>query len=307
MHAPRSIVVAAVLTAAAGCYTAEVDPQLEATYPCEADSDCAVGQTCLIDVCSDGSTLLGPRVEILGPEVLQVFPAGMEVSVPIVIGGEGLDLQEGGGDNVRGEGHIEVRIDGDEVETITAGDLEGRVQTDPVTLPGEPGLHRVEVIARHNDGAPYQNAEARTISAFWVDDGNEHVAFLQPAPQTEVVIGEGDQLTIEVVTLNFSLVNPGLVPTDELDARGQGHIHVFFDRQIPDCLPDCNFNYESTGFPAETPVSRLIVEGGILGSSTPGTFPLAVVAQTSAHEPYYRESNPDELLYDVIDILMVEP
>lgn len=291
----------------AGCYTAEVDPLLEATYPCDKDSDCALGQTCVIDVCSDGTTPIGPRVEILGPELLQVFPAGSDVSVPIVVGGEGLVLQEPGGDNVRGEGHVEVRIDGDVVETITAGDLEGRVETDPQALPAAPGLHRVQVIARQNDGTPYPNEEARIVGAFWIDDGNEHVAFLKPAPDTEIVIGESRDLEIEVVALNFALVNPGLVPTDDLAASRQGHVHVFFDRQIPDCLPDCNFNYESTGFPMVDPVSRLSVEGGVIGSTTPGTYPLSVVAQTSAHEPYYRESSPDELLFDLIDVLMVEP
>jgi len=291
----------------AACYTAEVDPQLEATYPCEKNSDCALGQTCIIDVCSDGTTLLGPSVEILGPELLQVFPAGSNTQFPIVVGGEGLELGDPGGDNVRGEGHVDVLIDGQVVQTITSGDLEGRVQTDAQTLPSAPGLHRVEVIARQNDGTAYPNEQARLVSAFWIDDGNEHVAFLQPAPGTEIQIGEGDELEIEVVTLNFALVNPGLVPTDELTAPRQGHVHVFFDRQIPECLPDCNFNYESTGFPSQTPVSRLVVEGGIVGASTPGTFPLSVVAQNSAHEPYFRETSPDELLFDLIEVQMVEP
>ena len=307
MHATRSIVAAAILSHVAACYSAEVDPLLEATYACEQDSDCALGQTCLLELCTDGSTLLGPAPEILGPELLQVFPAGTDIMMPIVVGGEGLDLEEPGGENVAGEGHIEVRVDGEMFELITAGDLEGRVQTSPLVVPTVAGLHRIQVIARQNDGAAYANAEARATSAFWVDDGEEHVAFLRPTPGTEIPIGEGDQLEIEVVALNFALVNPGLVPTTELQAPGQGHVHVFFDRQIPDCLPDCNFNYESTGFPAENPVSRLSVEGGVLGSSTPGTYPLAVVAQDSAHQPYYRASNPEELLFDVINVLMVEP
>ena len=55
------------------------------------------------------------------------------------------------------------------------------------------------------------------------------------------------------------------------------------------------------------PVSRLSIEGGVIGSTTPGTFPLAVVAQTSAHEPYVREGDPDALLFEQIDVLMVEP
>ena len=306
MKLARPILVAALSTIAAGCYTAEVDPALEATYSCEVDSDCAVGQMCVLQLCTDGSTMLGPAPEVFGPELLQVFPSGGEVLMPIVVGGAGLELNEGGGSNVAGEGSIDVYVDGDLYETLTAGNLEARVQTEPLAVPDVPGLHRIEVVARQNDGSVYPNAEARAVSAFWVDDGREHIGFLRPTPNTEVPIGQGNELEIEVVTLNFTLVNPGFVDTEDLSAPGQGHVHVFFDRNIPDCLPDCNFNYESTGFPAMGESStRLPVEGGIIGSQTEGTFPLEVVAQDSAHQPYYRETAPDELLFEVINVVMV--
>ncbi len=304
MNAPRLTLALSLLTGA--CYSAEVDPDLEATYACEVDSDCAAGHSCLLSVCTDGSTPLGPEPQVLGPELLQVFPSDTVVMMPIVIGGEGLALTEPGGPNVDGEGHIEVRVDGEVIETLTSGSLDARVQTAPIEVPSEAGLHRVEVVARQNDGSIYANEEAKTLGAFWVDDGEEHIAFLTPAPNEEIVIGRGDQLEIEVVALNFSLVNPGFVPTEDLDKARQGHIHVFFNRNIPDCLPDCNFNYESTGFPtAGDAVSRLPVEGGVLGSAVEGTFPLEVVAQNSAHTPYYRESAPDELLFDVVNVVMV--
>lgn len=306
MNFARPILVAALSTTAAGCYSAEVDPALEATYSCESDSDCAAGQTCVLQLCTDGSTPLGPSPEVFGPELLQVFPAGGEVLMPIVVGGAGLELGEGGGDNVAGEGSVDVYVDDELYETLVAGTLEARVQTAPLEVPNEPGLHRIEVVARQNDGSAYPNPEARAVSAFWVDDGREHIGFLRPTPNTEVVIGRGNELQIEVVTLNFTMLNPGFVDTEDLSKPGQGHIHVFFDRNIPDCLPDCNFNYESTGFPqmGETS-SRLEVEGGVIGSQTEGTFPLEVVAQDSAHQPYYREGAPDDLLFEVINVLMV--
>ena len=46
------------------------------------------------------------------------------------------------------------------------------------------------------------------------------------------------------------LVNPGAVPASQLEAPFQGHVHVFFNRGVPDCLPGCNYSYESTVFPA---------------------------------------------------------
>ena len=302
----RPMLVAAALATVTACYTAQVDSELEATYACEVDSDCVAGRICLLSVCTDGSTLLGPAPQVLGPEVLQVFPAGSSMMFPIVVGGEGLELGDPGGANVDGQGHIEVRVDGQSVEILTAGSLDGRVQTQPISLPAEPGLHRVEAIARQNDGSAYPNAEATAIGAFWVDDGREHLGFLRPAPNAEIVIGKGDELEIEVVALNFVLVNPGFVPTEELSLPGQGHIHTFFNRNIPDCLPDCNFNYESTAFPSEGESTRLVVEGGVLGAAVEGTFPLEVVAQDSTHAPYYRAEAPDELLFDVINVVMVQ-
>ena len=287
------------------CYEAEIDPLLEATYVCEVDSDCARGQQCVLELCSDGTTQLGPLPEVLGPESLQVFPSGQEVTVPVVVGGMGLTLQPPGGDNEIGVGHIEVRVDGQPIETLTAGTLEARVQTAPVTLPSGPGLHRIEAVARQNDGTVYPTPGAISTNAVWVDDGQEHVAFLKPAPNTEVGLGEGADLRIEVVTLNFSLVNPGFVPTDSLEAPGQGHVHVFFNRNVPDCLPDCNFAYESTGFPQMSArVNFLEITTGILLSGTPGTFPLELVAQDSAHNPYRRQET-DELVVDVVPLVVV--
>ncbi len=298
----------ASMSAVPACYTADVDPELEATYTCERDSDCVVGRRCVLSVCTDGSSALGPAPQVLGPEVLQVFPADSNAMFPIVIGGEGLELTDPGGDNVDGQGHVEVYVDGELIELLTAGTLDGRVQTQPIALPSAPGLHRVEAVARRNDGSIYPNAEATALGAFWVDDGQEHLAFLRPAPNTEIVIGQGDELEMEVVTLNFELVNPGFVPTEQLDTPGQGHIHVFFNRNVPDCLPDCNFNYESTAFPSEPGqlTTRMMVEGGIIGSAVEGTFPLEVVAQDSTHAPYYRQANPDELVFDVINVVMVQ-
>ena len=291
----------------AGCYDADVDPELEALYPCDGDGDCVEGQSCVLGLCTDGSTLLGPEPAVLGPEELQVFPAGMSVSLPIVIGGQGLELTPGGGANVIGEGSLDVMLDGVLVETLTVGSLEARVQTAPITIPSQPGLHRIQVISRQNDGSIYPTPGAVANNAFWVDDGREHIGFISPVPNTEVPIGEGSDLRMEVATLNFQLVNPGAVSANQLEAPFQGHVHVFFNRGVPDCLPGCNYSYESTVFPAGNATSRLVVEGGILGSPTEGTFPLELVAQDSAHEPYYRSDAATELVFSTIPLIFVAP
>jgi len=293
-----------LLASVSACYGADVDAELNATYACIVDSDCAVGHTCLSSLCTDGTAGLGPAPFVQGPELLTPFEAGVETMLPIVIGGEGLTLVEPGGSNAPGEGHLEIRIDGELFATLTEGDLDGRVETEPFTIPSAPGFHRIEALALQNDGAPFPNDLSRANSGFWVNDGREHIAILRPAPGQEVHVDESRELEVEIATLNFRLVNPQ-ANTDRLTEPGQGHFHVFFDTGIPDCLPGCNSSYESTGIPRPgDPDAQLVVEGGI-GADTPGVYPLEVVAQNSAHDPYFREDG--ELLFDVIEIAVVSP
>jgi len=287
----------------AGCYSAELDPEVAGVYVCEADIDCALGQVCGGGVCRPEGEPLGPALEVTDPPLLHVFPQGSS-NLPISIGGSHLQLtsQES---EVLDAGYIEVYVDGALVDAVTDGDLEEGIDLDALAMPQTGGLHHLVISARHLDGQRFDNPESEAHLAFWVDDGAEHVGILSPAPAARV---EQDlrEVRVEVAALNFTFVNPGFLPPGQNIEPSLGYVHLFIDADVPGCLPTCNYDYQTSIIPPGLArVNRLIAERSLVLPEGLGTVHLQIVAQTPGNTPYYRDESNSDLVYDDVPIQSV--
>ena len=168
-----------------------------------------------------------------------------------------------------------------------------------------PGLHHVVLSARRLTGERFDGPLSEAHVAFWVDDGEEHVGILSPAPASRVQLG-GEALAIEIAALNFTFVNPGFMdPTAGAESH-QGYVHLFVDSDVPGCLPECNFEYQTSIIPRGlSRVNRLTAEQGLLLPEGVGTVRLQIVAQTTANLPYYQTNDPVVLVYDEVPVQSV--
>jgi hypothetical protein len=192
------------------------------------------------------------------------------------------------------------------IDSIVEGDLEDGIQLDTLPLPQAPGLHHIRLVARHLDGEEFDGERAVAHAAFWVDNHEEQVGILSPPPGTKIPLGDGENLKVEIASLNFTFVNPGFIGPDEVDLTGLGYVHLYVDADVPSCLPGCNFDYQTSIIPAGlSRVNRIIAEEGVLLPEGVGTVKLQIVAQSPENAPYYRDEGTGEVVYYSVAIQSV--
>jgi hypothetical protein len=295
--------LAALLCSA--CYTADFDPDIAGVFACEEDVDCALGQACAAGVCVSASEENGPVLQLASPSQLDIYALGLDTDVQVVVAGRDLVLSGEDPDDPLA-GYIEVELDGAVIDTIVEGDLEDGIEIDAIPLPQAPGLHHVRVVSRHLDGDEFVGDRAVAHAAFWVDNGEEQVGILTPPPGTKIPLGDGENLKVEVASLNFTFVNPGFIGPDEVDLTGLGYVHLYVDANVPSCLPGCNFDYQTSIIPAGlSRVNRIIAEEGVLLPDGVGTVKLQIVAQSPDNSPYYRDAGTGEVVYYSVAIQSV--
>lgn len=289
-----------------GCYSAELDPDIPGVFVCETDRDCSAGLRCLAGVCDySAQDQAGPELQIVSPGLLEAYAVGERSNIPLIVKGERLTLTTKASDDPEA-GYLDVEVDGALVAAISEGDLSQGIDLTSLPLPSQPGLHHIRVIARNLNGEAFQGARSTVGTAFWIDDGKEHVGILEPAPGAKIPSGTGDALRIEVASLNFTFVNPGHVSPDAVDAAGEGYVHLYVDAELPNCLPACNFDYQSSIVPAGTSrVNRMIADSGIVLPDRVGTVRIQVVAQTNASEPYQRDAGTGDIVYHIVPVQSV--
>lgn len=248
----RSVAIAAAFSA--GCFSAELDPELSGVFACETNDDCFQGRQCIADVCT---TAPRPELMILSPESLERVGAPGSGTIELTISlldqaAAPLALVVPGTPAVPGEGYIELFVDGELVETIFEGDSGStlRVRTQ---LAATAGGHRIRARAVLGNGEPYPAADVRRV--VWVEEEGStvpRVTIVSPWPGEEFST-MSQELEVVVATRNFSLV-----PTQNAEETGSphGHAHVYYDAPFPACALDdeCADSYIALLTPAEKTV-----------------------------------------------------
>lgn len=230
------------LVGLSGCLTNTPDPGLGGVYVCAAQEDCPAGLSCLQQVCE---AIELPHIEILNPEDGFAYDFALAADHPEFLSISAINftlrpLAESN-DKVPGEGHLVVFVDGEEVTKVDSGDLSGGVQV-PITIPNVPGVHRIHVQARLNDGTNYDNDDAVARTMIWVDDGRKHVAIRLPWP------GDTFPLDEQLINAEVAVFDPS--PTNKITIgppnTGVQHVHMFYDESFPECIetPMCFVSYE---------------------------------------------------------------
>lgn len=294
MSRPNLIPIPLVLTAAFACMSACLtnvpDPELGGVYACEIDDDCPGTQSCLQKTCE---TVALPDLHINNPEVEEVYAfggGGTPHSEILSVSATNLVLRSRSASNeaVPGEGHLVVFVDEVQVGTIEMGDLSGGVQME-IAIPDVPGVHRIRVQARLNDGTDYDNDQAAARTLVWVDDGRQHIAISEPW-LNETFTLESQLINAEVVGLNGIEIGP---PMSELF-----HVHIFYDQPFPACLEDplCVAGYNGV-------VPNDMDDFGpvLLPESGAGTKTLTAVVMNPDHTLY--TDDMDEPVFSSIEII----
>lgn len=296
------IIAIATLTGS-GCYAAELDPDASAVYVCDGDADCPLGQACADSVCRSLAELAGPRIAIDSPPRLHVY-SPEDATIPLSFSGENLLLTADESDDVRA-GYIEVYLDGTLVDAVTAGDLERGIDMGSLAMPTTGGLHHLVLSPRHLDGGRFETAEPDAHVAFWVDDGREYVAIVEPPPGARYD-ADDPEVTVEIASLNFTLVNPGFIGPDESGSAPEGYVHIFVDADVPTCLPACNFDYQTSMIPPGLArVTELGAEQALRLPDGVGTVRIQIVAQAITNQPYYRDPEDADLVYYEVPVQAV--
>ena len=292
-----ALLAAAPFGALVGCYDAEFDELASGLYACTADADCNTGFRCIDTICIDDQ---GPALEITGPELLQILPAG-STAFPLVIRGSGLTLAEPTGSSTDGTGYLEVTVDGiarltiENSQAIVAGSLEDGIELPMVPLESNSGAHRVEVTAFRSDGTEYENPSSIARRLFFVNDADENPKIGITAPWPGEKLRLSETLQVDVAAINVTWTDAGSGKTE-----GRGHTHVYVNNDnYPGCLPACNLNYSGAYGPSlnGTNDSRVLSDVLELSSSSVRTGEGTVAAglQWDDHVPYPATSNdPDE-------------
>lgn len=252
---PGRSMLALLLLAGAACSAAELDEDLDGVFPCLTAEDCPPESACVSGLCFRSSP---PRVEIVSPEEELVMGqpiAGTSMSVPISLRAQGLELVGPGvgGESAYGLGYVEVTVDDLSVAVVDSGE-EGSTVTLTVEIEPEPGGHVLRAAALFPDGTPYDNPGAVAERFFWVDDGRPHVAIKQPSASSQFGL-EGEQITVDIATLNFSIAPPEPATTHP----GLGHVHFYYGADFPACAFDeaCDAAFIAVAAPQEGAVRSL--------------------------------------------------
>jgi len=233
-----------VLVLLAGCFTADLDPEQTGAFACEAATDCPEGRQCVNERC-EAEVL---AVEVRNPEDEQRFDIagateGELRPIPVTIAGT-LELVDPAtnDEHVYGEGHIVVIVDGTEAMTITDGPFTAGIGIE-VQVANEAGPHRVAIVARRNDGIPYDNPQATFTRLFWIDDGTPLVAVKAPWPNASFGL-ESETVQVQISAINYTFAPP---QPEGTNIPGTGHAHIYYDASFPACLDDplCDANYLS--------------------------------------------------------------
>lgn len=289
------------------CLAGDVDDAASDVFACNTVDDCNAGESCLFDRCTEVPL---PLVEIRAPEPFAKVATPETPEGPIVfavsVGGRDLDLVDpiSSGQGTAGEGYIELSVDGELIETITAGSLAGSIPIEGVVIPNPtPGAHRISVQARRADGVAYDNPEASDIQLVWVDDGMPRVGIVEPLPGTEFGLGEVE-VDVRVATLNFEIV-----PAASQSPNPHGHAHIHYDDVFPSCVeaPTCDCCYIAIASPdvADVPAQgfltdwteRVVFPGASAGSAT-----LTAVLRNTSHTPFIGD---DGIVFDEVQLQRV--
>lgn len=287
-----------------GCYGTSLDSSLDEVFACSEDIDCALGSVCVAQVCRVEAAIEGPRLRVVDPPELAVFPIDKTTSIPLTVEGENLTLTATDSRN-SAAGYIEVLLDGAVVDTITEGDLEGGITIDPLVAPTTGGLHHIGLVPRRLNGEPFRGENTAVASAFWIDDGREQVGILSPAPGFKISV-DLEEVPLEIASLNFTFINPGFISPDEVAMERAGYVHFYVDADVPTCIPSCNFEHQSVVTPAGlSRVNRIRVDRGVVLPGELGTARLQIVAQDLLQQPYYRDGNVEELVFHQVPVQSV--
>ena len=258
------------------CLTNAPDPNAGGIYSCVDSSECPGTQSCLQGTCE---TITLPVVKILNPEDGDDFDyqgGGMDQTINISVNATDFILRprSQSTEAVPGEGHLVFFLDEVEVGVIDSGDLGGGVQLQMVPLPDVPGVHRIRVQARFNDGTDYDNEGAAPRNLIWVDDGNEHIAFRSPWP--------GEVFSLESQQVNAEIAAFGGIVIDE-PGSGEEHVHVYYDEAFPACLDDmaCEDRYSGV-----VPSNEDIFGPVIFPESGATMVTLTALTRQSNHDRY---------------------
>lgn len=218
--------------AVSGCLTNTPDPALGGVYACVTQEDCPGTQSCLQQVCE---AIELPMVNIFSPEEEEAYAFVEGATLTEILSVSATNLAVRGlsesSDAVPGEGHVVVYVDEVLVATLDSGNLSSGVQAD-IEIPNTPGVHRVRVQARLNDGTDYDNPEASARRIIWVDDGNQHVALRKPWP------GDKFPLAQQLIDAEVAVFDPSGLITIGPPNSDLFHVHVFYDEPFPSCMSD---------------------------------------------------------------------
>ena len=263
----------------AGCLTNVPDPAQGGIYACESDEDCPGGQSCLQQVCE--ATEL-PTLKIINPEDEKPIPYvgdGVPHVEILTVNATNMVLRPLAQSNeaVPGEGHLVVFIDEEEIAIIDSGDLTGGVQLE-ISIPDVPGVHRIRVQARLNDGTNYDNEGAQARNLLWIDDGQIHVALRDPWPGETFTL-EAQGIDARVAVLGDIGIGPPMT--------GLEHVHVYYDEVFPGCLdmPLCQAGYAGV-VPSDDDEFGPV----FLPDSAAGTFKLTALIAESNHTTFLDEN-----------------
>jgi hypothetical protein len=292
-HASHTVGLLALL--ALGTCTNEVP-----VHTCVVQEDCPASLSCLQGIC-EASTL--PNVELLSPEDGMVYAWMDDGTVHTeILNIAATDLilrpKAESSERVLGEGYLVVFVDEIEVATIDSGDLGGGVQIE-ITFEDSPGVHRLRVQARLNDGTDYDNLEGSARTLIWVDDGLEHVALRRPWPGDAFSL-EQQLVEIEVAVMDGSAIT--LAPP----GSGEQHVKIYEDAEPFElCVTDpmCLYPYI-----AIVPSSDDEFGPALLHESDAGTASLTAVVMNDDHTPYtYTDGmGMERYVYSSIEILRTD-
>jgi hypothetical protein len=248
----------------------------EVVHTCVVQEDCPASLSCLQQVC-ESITL--PHVQVRNPEDGLIYPwnnDGMGHTQIVDIRASDLVLRPlaESSERVLGEGHLVVFVDEVEVATIDSGDLSEGVQVE-ITIDDTPGVHRLRVQARLNDGTDYDNREGSVRNLMWVDDGRPHVALRLPWP------GDAFSHDEQIIDGDVAAIGDGISIGSN---SGQQHTFIFYDSEpFDECLMNrvCFLSYVGVVPNDEDPYGPIWLE-----ESAANTGTLTVQVMNFDHTPY---------------------
>jgi hypothetical protein len=291
-HAPHTVGLLALLSL--GACTNE--PPI---HTCEVQEDCPASLSCLQGLC-EAMTL--PNVELLNPEDGKVYPwmdDGTAHTEILVISASDLILRpkDESSDRILGEGYLVVFVDEVEVATIDTGDLSGGVQVE-ITFEDTPGVHRLRVQARLNDGTDYDNQGGSVRTLIWVDDGLQHVALRRPWP--------GDAFSLETQLVDVEVAVMGNAITIGPPSSGAQHANIYYDSEPFDmCIMDPLCFYDFNGL---VPSNDDAFGPLYLPESEEGPVSLTAMVMNFDHlaYTYTDEMGMERYVYSSIEILRTD-